>query len=77
MKQKLYEWLIYHGLDLGLVNLFHNQRNGYEQIGLYIGKGFHQGCRSRGGTQPVDGCAVAERIEELYYQSVHMGHGEH
>ncbi len=77
LEGQLHGRLVQHGFQLGFVNLLHYQGNGDQQIRLHIGKGLHKRSRRRGLAQPIDGRAVAQGIDKLDYQAVHVGHGQH
>ena len=77
LEEELHEGLVDGRLDLGLVDLLHHERHGDQQVRLDVGECLEERGRGRGLAEPVDGRAVAERVDELDYEAVHMGHREH
>ena len=69
--------LVQHRLHLGLEDLLHHKRHGDELVRPDFLEGFHQCAWCRGLSQPVDRRAVAERVDELGHEAVHVGHREH
>ena len=75
--QELDERLAEGRLERTLVDLLHDKRHGDEKVRTHLLHCRQQKCRRRGLSEEGDAGTVAERIEELEHQPVHMCHRQH